>query len=181
MNISWVTLDRFCDEQRGSDEEIGRLLEDNDRPLRSSAAGLSDDELIVKLGSFGLHFDREQLEQLCAGALSAEEVARPLIESSWPGRHRAPGRAALRGRRGVRGRGRGRRCGSRRGSASWPGSRSRPPRHRVRLAGPRCPSLVGVLRRRPGRRSAGPVRRWPRGWSSAGHGPGSHLHRPRSG
>ena len=88
MNISWVTLDRFCEEQRGPDEEVGRLLEDNDRPLRCSAAGLSDDELILKLGSFGLHFDREQLGQLCAGALSAEEVARPLIGNCGFGSHK---------------------------------------------------------------------------------------------
>ena len=81
MNISWVTIDRFCEEQRSSDAMIGRLIEENDRPLRSSAAGLSDDELLEKLESFGLHLDRDRLEQLCGGALSAEEVARPLIDS----------------------------------------------------------------------------------------------------
>ena len=81
MKISWVTLDRFCEEQRGTDDEIGRLIADNNRPLRSSAADLSDEELLEKLGSFGLHFDRDSLEQLCAGAFSAEEVARPLIKS----------------------------------------------------------------------------------------------------
>ncbi len=81
VKISWVTIDRFCEEQRGSDEIIGRLIEDNDRPLRSSAAGMSDDQLLEKLGSFGLHLDRDHLERLCAGALSAEEVVRPLIDS----------------------------------------------------------------------------------------------------
>ena len=81
MKISWVTLDRFCEEQRGSDEMISRLIDDNDRPLRSSAAVLSDDQLLEKLESFGLHLDRDHLEELCAGALSAEEVARPLIDS----------------------------------------------------------------------------------------------------
>lgn len=81
MKVSWVTLDRFCEEQRGSDTESRGLIEDNDRPLRSSAAGLSDDELLEKLASFGLNLGLEDLERLCAGAFSAEEVAGPLIES----------------------------------------------------------------------------------------------------
>jgi hypothetical protein len=81
MNISWVTIDRFCEEQRVSDDEMRRLLENNDRPLRSSATDLSDEELLEKLQSFGLHFERDSLEQLCAGAFAAEEVARPLIDS----------------------------------------------------------------------------------------------------
>jgi len=81
MKLSWVTLDRFCEEQRVSDDEMRRLLENNDRPLRSSATDLSDEELLEKLQSFGLHFERDSLEQLCAGAFSAEEVARPLIDS----------------------------------------------------------------------------------------------------
>ena len=70
MNSSGVTIDRFCEEQRSSDAMIGRLIEENDRPLRSSAAGLSDDELLEKLESFGLHLDRDRLEELCAGAAS---------------------------------------------------------------------------------------------------------------
>lgn len=81
MNISWVTIDRFCEEQRSSDEKIRRLVDANDRPLRSSAAGLSDEQLLQKLESFGLHLDRDDLERLCAGALSAEEASRPLIDS----------------------------------------------------------------------------------------------------
>ncbi len=47
------------------------------RPLRSSAEPLSDDELLAKLRDFGLDVDRDGVERLCAGALSAEEVAGP--------------------------------------------------------------------------------------------------------
>lgn len=80
MKMSWVTVDRLCEEQRLSDEKIRRLIESNDRPLRSSAADLGDEELLEKLRGFGLHFDRYSLAQLCQGALSAEEVAHPLMD-----------------------------------------------------------------------------------------------------
>src|SRR2546430_1228128 len=46
--MSWVTLDRICQEQvdkEGVRSELGR----NGRPLRSSAEALSDNELLAKL------------------------------------------------------------------------------------------------------------------------------------
>src|SRR6266704_3396078 len=49
------------------------------RPLRSSAGPLSDDELLAKLRDFGVDVDRDGVERLCAGALSAEEVAGPIV------------------------------------------------------------------------------------------------------
>jgi hypothetical protein len=81
MKMSWVTLDRICEEERLSDEHLRRRLERNGRPLRSDAADLSDEELLEKLRGFGLDFDRAGLERLCEGALSVEEVARGLIDS----------------------------------------------------------------------------------------------------
>jgi tetratricopeptide (TPR) repeat protein len=81
MKMSWVTLDRICEQERFADEEIRRRIEGNNRPLRSSAERLSDEELLGNLRGFGFDLDRRRLEQLCAGALSAEDVARPLIES----------------------------------------------------------------------------------------------------
>src|SRR6266705_776725 len=56
MKMSWVTLDRICAEEM-----------------------LSDEEILDKLRGFGLDLDRRSLERLCEGALSAEEVAGPLI------------------------------------------------------------------------------------------------------
>jgi len=79
MKMSWVTLDRICAEEMLSDEEIRRLVEGGNRPLRSRAGHLSDEELLDKLRGFGLDLDRRSLERLCEGALSAEEVAGPLI------------------------------------------------------------------------------------------------------
>jgi len=79
--MSWVTLDRICTEESRSDEEVRRLVARSNRPLRSDAAGLSDDELLEKLRGFGLDLDRGGLERLCEGALSAEEMARRLIAS----------------------------------------------------------------------------------------------------
>ena len=77
MKMSWVTLDRICREEARADD-IRRMVESTGRPLRSSAEHLSDEELLEKLRGFGVDLDRAGLEKLCEGALSAEEVARPL-------------------------------------------------------------------------------------------------------
>ena len=76
--MSWVTLDRICQEKADAEEDFRRELERNGRPLRSSAAPLSDDELLAKLRELGLDVDRDGVERLCEGALSAEEVAKPI-------------------------------------------------------------------------------------------------------
>jgi tetratricopeptide (TPR) repeat protein len=87
MKMSWVTLDRICGEEARTSETIRRALEGSGRPLRSSAQHLSDEELLDKLRGFGLDLDRGGLEKLCEGALSAEEVARPLLERRGIGDH----------------------------------------------------------------------------------------------
>jgi hypothetical protein len=76
--MSWVTLDRICREKADAEEDFRRELERNGRPLRSSAAPLSDDELLAKLRELGRDVDRRRVERLCEGALSAEEVAKPI-------------------------------------------------------------------------------------------------------
>src|SRR5258708_24246128 len=80
MKMSWVTLDRICAEEMLSDEKIRRLVEGGNRPLRSRAEQLNDAELLDKLRGFGLGLDRRSLERLCENALSAEEVAGPLLD-----------------------------------------------------------------------------------------------------
>jgi hypothetical protein len=47
--------------------------------LRSNAKLLTDGDLLAKLRSFGIELDRSSLEQLFSQALSAEEIARPLL------------------------------------------------------------------------------------------------------
>ncbi len=86
LKMSWVTLDRFCEEEAAKDKSLRRKLEADHRPLRSSASTLTDDELLGKLGSMGFELDRRGVEDLCAGALSAEEVARPL-HKDWEARN----------------------------------------------------------------------------------------------
>ena len=81
MQISWVTLDRLCQQQAGADPVIGRMLTRSGRPLRSNAEQLTDADLLDKLRSFGIDLDREGLSKLCEGALSAEEVACELLDS----------------------------------------------------------------------------------------------------
>ena len=51
-----------------------------DCPTRADAAKLSDEQLLEKLRAFGLEGDRAELERLCEGALSAEDVAWPLLD-----------------------------------------------------------------------------------------------------
>ena len=46
--MSWVTIDRICQE-RVDKEGVRSELVRNGRPLRSSAEPLSDDELLAKL------------------------------------------------------------------------------------------------------------------------------------
>jgi hypothetical protein len=70
MKMSWVTLDRICAEEMLSDEKIRRLVEGGNRPLRSRAGHLSDEELLDKLRGFGLDLDRRSLERLCEGCPS---------------------------------------------------------------------------------------------------------------
>ena len=81
MQISWVTLDRLCQQQAGADPVIGRMLTRSGRPLRSNAEQLTDADLLDKLRSFGIDLDREGLSKLCEGAPSAEEVACELLDS----------------------------------------------------------------------------------------------------
>jgi hypothetical protein len=56
-----------------------------DSPTRSDAAGLSDEQLLGKLQGFGLEVDRAELERVCEGALSVEEVAGPLLDRCGAG------------------------------------------------------------------------------------------------
>ena len=80
MKISWVTIDRFCQEEADAKEDVRRELERTGKPLRSSADPLSDDELLAKMRDLGLDVDRDGMERLCAGALSAEEAASPILD-----------------------------------------------------------------------------------------------------
>jgi hypothetical protein len=62
--MSWVTLDRICQEKADAEEDCRRELERNGSPLRSSAATLSDDQLLAKLRELGLDVDRDGVERL---------------------------------------------------------------------------------------------------------------------
>lgn len=80
VKLSWVTIDRFCQEEADAKEDVRRELERTGRPLRSSADPLSDDELLAKLRNLGVDVDGDGVERLCEGALSAEEVAGPIVD-----------------------------------------------------------------------------------------------------
>lgn len=75
--ISWVAMDRIVERKRASDTTYRQQVAG--RPLRSQAKLLPDGELLAKLRSFGIDLDRPALERLCDQALSAEEIAKPLL------------------------------------------------------------------------------------------------------
>ena len=71
-------MDRIVERKRASDAAYHKQVAG--KPLRSDAKSLSDGDLLAKLRSFGIDLDRPSLEQLCGQALSAEEIAKPLLD-----------------------------------------------------------------------------------------------------
>ena len=76
--FSWVAIDRFAEKERAQDATFRK--QSADKVLRSDAQPLTDDELVAKLRSFDIQLDHASLEQLCRQALSAEEIATPLLD-----------------------------------------------------------------------------------------------------
>ena len=79
MKISWVALDRVAERQCLSDAEYRKQT--IARPFRFRARGLTDEELLGKLQTFGISLDRASLASLCDHALSAEEIAKPFMHA----------------------------------------------------------------------------------------------------
>jgi tetratricopeptide (TPR) repeat protein len=77
--ISWAAMNRIVEREMASDAKYRRQVAAG-RPLRSDAKRLTDGELLAKLRSLGVEIDRPALERLCEQALSAEEIAKPLLE-----------------------------------------------------------------------------------------------------
>ena len=76
--FSWVAIDRFAEKERAIDAKFRK--QNADKVLRSDAKPLTDDELLAKLRSFDIELDRPWLERHCREALSAEEIATPLLD-----------------------------------------------------------------------------------------------------
>jgi hypothetical protein len=76
--FSWVAIDRFAEKERVRDATFRK--QSAEKVLRSDAKQLTDDDLLAKLRSFGIELARPSLERLCRQALSAEEIATPLLD-----------------------------------------------------------------------------------------------------
>src|SRR5260370_13717559 len=76
--ISWVAMDRIVERKRAADAAYRKQAAG--KVLRSDTKRLTDGELLAKLSSFGIELDRPSLERLCDQALSAEEIAQPLLD-----------------------------------------------------------------------------------------------------
>jgi len=78
--LSWVAMERIYEHEVLSHAKLRKQA--GTRPLRVHAKPLTDGELLAKLRSFNLEIDRAGLERKCERALSAEEIARPLMDQS---------------------------------------------------------------------------------------------------
>jgi len=78
--LSWVAMERIYEREVLPDGKLRKQA--GERPLRAHAKRLTDGELLAKLRSFGIEIDRTWLEQRCQRALSAEEIAGPLMDQS---------------------------------------------------------------------------------------------------
>src|ERR1017187_777470 len=81
--LSWVAMERIYEREILPDPKL--LKEAGPRPLRADARRLTDGELLAKLRSFGIEIDRASLERKCERALSAQEIAGPLMDQSGHG------------------------------------------------------------------------------------------------
>jgi hypothetical protein len=78
--FSWVAMERIYEREVLPDAKLSK--EAGTRPLRAHAKHLTDRELLAKLCSFGIEIDRAWLERECERALSAQEIAGPLMDQS---------------------------------------------------------------------------------------------------
>jgi tetratricopeptide (TPR) repeat protein len=78
--LSWVAMERIYQREVLPDAKLRKQA--GERPLRAHAKRLTDGELLAKLHSFGIEIDRTWLERECTRALSAQEIAGPLMDQS---------------------------------------------------------------------------------------------------
>ena len=78
--LSWAAMERIYEHEVLPDAKLRKQA--GERPLRAHAKRLTDGELLAKLRSFGIEIDRAWLERECARALSAQEIAGPLMDKS---------------------------------------------------------------------------------------------------
>jgi tetratricopeptide (TPR) repeat protein len=78
--LSWVAMERIYEREVLPDAKLRKQA--GERPLRAHAKRLTDGALLAKLRSFGIEIDRAWLERECTRALSAQEIAGPLMDKS---------------------------------------------------------------------------------------------------
>ena len=85
--LSWVAMERIYEREVLPDAKLRKQA--GARPLRAHGNRLTEGELLAKLRSFGIEIDQTWLERECERALSAQEIAGPLMstnrgaESDW--------------------------------------------------------------------------------------------------
>ena len=84
MHMSFMAMNRMVEEQAAKDQAIRQILELNGRPLLSHGRDMSDDALAAKLRSLGFDADRQHLLNVFRRSISAEDMARAMLDSARP-------------------------------------------------------------------------------------------------
>lgn len=89
MRLSYSALNRFAEQHVTGLGNQGSLVPPSGKAMLSDARHLSDDQLLQKLRELGMEMDRPRMEALVKARCSAEEIAKPFLDS-WrprPGQH----------------------------------------------------------------------------------------------
>jgi len=81
--LSWVAMERIYEREVLPDAKLRQQA--GARPLRAQGNHLTEGELLAKLRSFGIEIDQAWLERECERALSAQEIAGPLMSTNRQG------------------------------------------------------------------------------------------------
>ncbi len=91
MSFSFIALNRVAENRAAEDADYRAELKRNGKVLLSEARALSDEELLAKLGGFGIALDQEALRTLAGEFLSAEGIYREVMKD----RRRQPGQPVM--------------------------------------------------------------------------------------
>ena len=80
MKISYKNINRMVENKMREDKKYRREMKLADRPVLSDGRKLSDEEITLKLRSFGLEMDREIFRDLSKKFLSAEDMTKWAVD-----------------------------------------------------------------------------------------------------
>ena len=82
MSISFISMNRLVEQRAAEDEVYRKQLERSQKRTLSDGRALSDEALLEKLRSLGLHIDRDWLDRSSRSAPSAEALFQTVMRQS---------------------------------------------------------------------------------------------------